>query len=65
MNNVVQREEVLGPGGSRGMDIIPHTVRNFGVEARKPGKAWEAAFNGPIQSWADSETGRMLYGVTV
>ena len=65
MNNVVQPEEVLEPDGSRGMDIIPHTVRNFGVEARKAGKAWEAAFNGPIQSWPDAQSGQTLYGVTV
>ena len=65
MNSVVQSETMLEPTGSHGMDIIPHTVREFGVEARKPGKAWEAAFNGPIQSWADPETGQTLYGVTV
>ena len=47
------------------MDVLPHTVREFGVEARKPGKSWEAAFNGPIQSWADAETGEPTYGVTV
>ena len=35
------------------------------MEARKPGKAWEAAFNGPIQSWADAVTGDLTYGVTV
>ena len=52
------------PLGSRGMDIIPHTVRDFGVEARKPGKAWEAAFNGPIQSWTGTD-GAATYGVTV
>ena len=45
--------------------MLPHTVREFGVEARKAGKSWEAAFNGPIQSWADAETGRTTYGVTV
>ena len=73
MNNAVQHKEILEeilekrlePNGSRGMDIIPHTVREFGVEARKQGKAWEAAFNGPIQSWADAEAGETLYGVTV
>ncbi len=65
MNSVVQPETMLEPNGSRGMDIIPHTVREFGVEARKPGKAWEAAFNGPIQSWSDPDTGQTLYGVTV
>ena len=47
-----------------GMEIIPHTVREFGVEARKEGRAWEAAFNGPIQSWIDSDE-QMTYGVTV
>ncbi len=47
------------------MAIIPHTVREFGVEARKEGRAWEAAFNGPIQSWVDPETAQMTYGVTV
>ncbi len=45
--------------------VVPHTVREFGVQARKPGKAWEAAFNGPIQSWVDPETGRTEYAVTV
>ena len=49
---------------SDAMEIIPHTVRDFGVEARKPGKAWEAAFNGPIQSWTDAN-GQATYGVTV
>ncbi len=48
-----------------GMAIIPHTVREFGVEARKEGRAWEAAFNGPIQSWLDPETDTKTYGVTV
>ena len=48
-----------------GMEIIPHTVREFGVEARKEGRAWEAAFNGPIQSWTDLETEQTTYGVTV
>jgi hypothetical protein len=48
-----------------GMEIIPHTVREFGVEARKEGRAWEAAFNGPIQSWMDTETEQTTYGVTV
>ena len=45
--------------------VLPHTVREFGVEARKPGFAWEAAFNGPIQSWTDPETEAVTYGVTV
>ncbi len=47
------------------MAILPHTVREFGVEARKEGRAWEAAFNGPIQSWTDAETDQTTYGVTV
>ena len=47
------------------LTVLPHTVREFGVEARKTGRAWEAAFNGPIQSWTDPETGRVTYGVTV
>lgn len=47
------------------MAIIPHTVREFGVEARKEGRAWEAAFNGPIQSWLDPSTEQTTYGVTV
>ena len=62
MNNVVISEQSSDPDV---MDVIPHTVREFGVEARKPGKAWEAAFNGPIQSWADAHTGEPTYGVTV
>ena len=45
--------------------VLPHTVHEFGVEARKAGKSWEAAFNGPIQSWADAGTGEVIYGVTV
>jgi hypothetical protein len=47
------------------MAIIPHTVREFGVEARKEGRAWEAAFNGPIQSWTDPNTEQTTYCVTV
>ena len=47
------------------MDVIPHTVREFGVEARKAGKSWEAAFNGPIQSWTDRQRADLTYGVTV
>ncbi len=47
------------------LPVLPHTIREFGVEARKPGGAWEAAFNGPIQSWTDAETGQRTYGVTV
>ena len=35
------------------------------MEARRPGKAWEAAFNGPIQMWRDAETKQRTYGVTV
>ena len=46
------------------LTVLPHTVREFGVEARKPGFAWEAAFNGPIQSWSDPD-GQVTYGVTV
>jgi hypothetical protein len=44
---------------------VPHTVREFGVEARKPRGAWEAAFNGPIQAWPEAGTDQMTYGVTV
>ena len=47
------------------MDPIPHSVHEFGIEARKPGKAWETAFNGPIQTWVSAEDGRPRYGVTV
>ena len=39
--------------------VIPHTVREFGIEARKNGKVWELAFNGPIQPIGDK------YGVCV
>ena len=35
------------------------------MEARKAGKSWEAAFNGPIQSWTDDVSGELTYGVTV
>ena len=65
MNTVVLRNDYAPPDAKRVMDVIPHTVREFGVEARKPGKAWEAAFNGPIQSWTDPKTGGLTYGVTV
>ena len=47
------------------MEVIPHTVHEFGVEARKAGKSWEAAFNGPIQSFDDPATGQPAYAVTV
>ena len=47
------------------MDPIPHGVHEFGIEARKAGCAWETAFNGPIQTWTDPDTGRPQYGVTV
>ena len=52
------------PPSLTSLGVLPHTVREFGVEARKPGKAWEAAFNGPIQSWADAKTGE-IYGVHI
>ena len=39
------------------MDSLPHAVREFGVEARKSGRNWEAAFNGPIHAYADPATG--------
>jgi hypothetical protein len=44
---------------------IVHGIREFGVEARKAGRAWETAFNGPIQTWADAGTQKTHYGVTV
>ncbi len=44
--------------------VLPHTVCEFGVEARRPGGAWEAAFNGPIQLWAEAD-GETTYAVTV
>lgn len=47
------------------LTVLPHTIREFGVEARKSGKAWEAAFNGPIQSFDDPATGTVTYAVTV
>ncbi len=47
------------------LPTLPHTVREFGVEARKPGKAWEAAFNGPVQTWTEDGTGERVYGVAV
>ena len=46
------------------LPVLPHTVREFGVEARKPGGAWEAAFNGPVQSYLDAD-GEAAYAVTV
>ena len=47
------------------MEVIPHTIHEFGVEARKTGKSWEAAFNGPIQSFEEPTTGQSAYVVTV
>ncbi len=47
------------------LPTLPHTVREFGVEARRAGGAWEAAFNGPIQLWTDPQTGERTYAVTV
>ncbi len=65
MNTVVPIFNSSEADASRVMDVIPHTVREFGVEARKAGKSWEAAFNGPIQSWTEPATGDLTYGVTV
>ena len=68
MNTVVSNSNDTNAFESNSQDamaIIPHTVREFGVEARKEGRAWEAAFNGPIQSWTDQETEQITYGVTV
>jgi len=65
MNTVVPPENQAVYTASGVMDAIPHVVREFGVEARKPGKSWEAAFNGPIQSWPDADTASTRYGVTV
>ena len=56
---------VIAPSGPLLMEVVPHAVREFGVEARKPGGAWEAAFNGPIHAWVDPETERTQYLVTV
>ena len=44
---------ICPPSPPKVMEVLSHSVREFGVEARKPGRAWEAAFNGPIQSWID------------
>lgn len=63
LSNSVQLEASVI--GSHNMSVVPHTVREFGIQARKPGKAWEAAFNGPIQSWIDSESGQTRYAVTI
>jgi hypothetical protein len=65
LNNVVQPAAPSRPAYTDVMETIPHRVREFGIEARKPGRAWEAAFNGPIQSWTDPETGEALSLVTV
>ncbi len=46
------------------LPIIPHTVHEFGIEARYPGASWEAAFNGPIQVWTDA-AGQRTHAVTV
>src|SRR5580658_8962094 len=45
-------------------DVVPHTVREFGLEARKPDKAWVTAFNGPIQVWHKSTDDQPQYLVT-
>jgi hypothetical protein len=47
------------------VDPIEHTVHEFGIEARKPGSSWEAAFNGPIHTWYDTVAGQTIYGVTI
>ncbi len=47
------------------LPTLPHAVKEFGVEARKEGRAWEAAFNGPIQFWTAAKTETPTYGVTV
>ena len=47
------------------MEPIPHSVHEFGIEARRPGRAWETAFNGPVQTWTDAKTGQRFYGATV
>lgn len=65
MNSAVSCLDTPNYSSSDAMAIIPHTVREFGVEARKEGRAWEAAFNGPIQSWVDAETEQTTFGVTV
>jgi len=65
MNNAVPRGISSCDEHARVMEVIPHTVHEFGVEARKAGKAWEAAFNGPIQSFDDPHTGQVTYAVTV
>ena len=65
MNNAVPENLSSDYTDDRVMDVIPHTVHEFGVEARKAGKAWEAAFNGPIQSFTDPHTWQNTYAVTV
>lgn len=47
------------------MAPIEHKVHEFGIEARRPGSAWEAAFNGPIHTWTNPDTVERMYGVTV
>jgi hypothetical protein len=53
------------PSPPKVMEVLSHSVREFGVEARKPGRDWEAAFNGPIHAWLDPRTGETNYTVTV
>jgi len=72
MNDCAVSDALTHPPSSRpprpalvDLHILPHTIHEFGVEARKAGKSWEAAFNGPIQSWEDPETQQATYGVTV
>jgi hypothetical protein len=47
------------------MDAVAHSVREFGIEARKAGGSWEAAFNGPIHRWSDPESEQTQYLATV
>lgn len=56
---------VVSPSAPQVMAPLPHAVHEFGVEARKPGRDWEAAFNGPIQAWLDPETQQTVHTVTV
>lgn len=47
------------------MEQVPHTVREFGVEARRDHGAWELAFNGPTHQWYCPVLGENRASITV
>lgn len=53
------------PNKSLVMQPIAHSICDFGIEARRAGKSWETAFNGPIHIWCDEHTGESKVTITV